>query len=637
MRKSTMWTVRAVYIGCFSCAAAMSHAALQPVSEAPLAAQYQQFCRLNRNGSTECTYEVHTKVLKTAGREWVSKFEFDYPDTDRFEVLKAEIIDSNGKKISLPRSNIETREAPQPAGGFARDKRTSFFFPKIEVGSTLIYKVRQHYAAKPLIDQASWQHFISPRPTRYDRYVLTFTSEQPLVWRGEALDDFNVTLSADKKRLTVEQKAPRYVNYVNEPENSRIRRIPYITVGASDQVQDYLGALERRYNQILKAPLPSAAASAVRAVKGKAPAEQAAGLMEYIYTHYRYLGDWRPSARGYIPFSLAEIETHGYGDCKDLSVLLTAMLRSAGIQAEPAFVERGLFAYPLLLPIPSAANHAIVRAQVGDQVWWLDPTNPYFAPGYTMPDIQARWAWVVRQDGQIQQTHIPAEGPEKNVARSRSLKRFKADGSADIKVQGNLDPYWMTYLINADQQQGVEGANQALFCKAIGIEPINCIVKRAATAFRIPDQYPFTVTALDQRAVEKVSGQFVYEARGSKEPWTFFDTYLRDRALSDLYLGAADKTERRVQLKNAWPDQSFKPCKVRSQWFDIDLEWTPEADGLTYIYRQVQKVSWLSHDEIVSAAFKKMNEEARQCAKQLRFAVRLDKEGKKHSNAPKAR
>ena len=59
----------------------------------------------------------------------------------------------------------------------------------------------------------------------------------------------------------------------------------------------------------------------------------------------RYMGDWRATDRGYVPFTLGEIEDRGYGDCKDLSVLLTAMLKASGITAQT---------YPLHEPhIPS--------------------------------------------------------------------------------------------------------------------------------------------------------------------------------------------------------------------------------------------------------------------------------------------
>lgn len=64
-----------------------------------------------------------------------------------------------------------------------------------------------------------------------------------------------------------------------------------------------------------------------------------------------------------------------YGDCKDKSYLLAAILRRLGYRAEPALasVHRGRAVAGF---VPSASNfdHVIVRAQVGGETLWIDPT-----------------------------------------------------------------------------------------------------------------------------------------------------------------------------------------------------------------------------------------------------------------------
>ena len=61
-----------------------------------------------------------------------------------------------------------------------------------------------------------------------------------------------------------------------------------------------VGPFAARYNAILAAALPQAAAAAVSAQRGKAPAQTVAALMRHIHERYRYLGDWRSSERGQI-------------------------------------------------------------------------------------------------------------------------------------------------------------------------------------------------------------------------------------------------------------------------------------------------------------------------------------------------
>jgi len=64
-----------------------------------------------------------------------------------------------------------------------------------------------------------------------------------------------------------------------------------------------------------------------------------------------------------------------YGDCKDKALLLTAVLAELGVPARPALVNTtALHTVADQLPTPGAFDHVIVRATVGDDEVWMDPT-----------------------------------------------------------------------------------------------------------------------------------------------------------------------------------------------------------------------------------------------------------------------
>ncbi|MGL9774337.1 MAG: transglutaminase-like domain-containing protein [Sodalis sp. (in: enterobacteria)] len=123
---------------------------------------------------------------------------------------------------------------------------------------------------------------------------------------------------------------------------SYVREFPYFQVGTSLSAQDMFGPMAKKYQHILGQPLPPDARRIIQSLKGRPMEKQVAEIMRYLHQRYRYLGDWRASNRGYVPFDLAQIEQNGYGDCKDSSILLAAMLREAGVTARPALVARGL-------------------------------------------------------------------------------------------------------------------------------------------------------------------------------------------------------------------------------------------------------------------------------------------------------
>lgn len=310
------------------CAATPALAALQPIAEAPLAGETEFRCQFNADNSTDCVSTYSFTILKPSGREMLSRIDRSYAETDSLIVEKAELTQPGGKPVPLDQSQIDTRTAPNPDQGFLRERQTSLAFPNLRVGTRISYTLREHFTAKPLSTQFHYILSRPPMPVRDDRFVAEFKAERPIFVRSELMDAYRIEQSADKKTLKVSLKKPQYTNYINEAGNAYLRHTPRLELGSSLDLQDNFGPFAARYNEILAAELPKGAAAAVAAVKGKPAREQVAGLMQYINDTYRYLGDWRASERGYVPFSLAEIERNGYGDCKDLAILLGAMLKA---------------------------------------------------------------------------------------------------------------------------------------------------------------------------------------------------------------------------------------------------------------------------------------------------------------------
>ncbi|WP_017736748.1 DUF3857 domain-containing transglutaminase family protein [Pseudomonas sp. CBZ-4] len=596
-------------------------AALQPLAEAPLASDTELHCHFNRDASTDCTTTYHYTILKPNGREMLSRIDFDYAEGDTFEVIAAQSTQPGAKPVALAATQIDTRTAPNPDQGFSRDKQTSLAFPNLRVGTQIRYTVREHRPAKPLMTQFHYALKFGPSAARRDRFKARFTAERPIQWRSELFDGFKVTPSANGKTLDVVQKAPTFLNYINESSNAALLRIPRIEVGSAMEQQAYFGDFAQRYNQILGARLPPHSAAAVAAARDLAPAERVGALMQHLNDHYRYLGDWRATERGYVPFNLAEIEQHGYGDCKDLAILLTAMLKASGIPAETAWVSRGDVVESLLIPGTNAPNHAIVRAEVGGQVWWLDPTNPVFAPGQTMPDIQDRWVLVNDAQGQVRTEHIPLERPETSLRLDKQV-HYDQQGNAAIQATLTFSRLPLMQLSVADRQQGSTATDQNI-CANFGHEISDCHVSRAASGFVVHDGYRVNATMNDQRALEKLADGYVYTDESLKGRWDAFVYYRRQGQQADLDQGNPETNDYTITLSGGQMDKAIPGCQVRSPWYDLDLEGQREDGALRYHYRLTQKMRWLTHDEMVSAAFGKMVDEARACAEQVHQVVKL--------------
>lgn len=149
---------------------------------------------------------------------------------------------------------------------------------------------------------------------------------------------------------------------------------------------------------------------------GETRQEKIARLLAWLHEEVRYTGlEFAEAA--IIPRSPEETLKRGYGDCKDKSTLLVALLRTAGIPAALALLNTG--------PGPDVApelaglgffNHAIVYVPGGSDVGpdvWIDPTDEFARAG-ELPSVDQGRLALIATPGTRELTLTPASGPEDN-------------------------------------------------------------------------------------------------------------------------------------------------------------------------------------------------------------------------------
>jgi tetratricopeptide (TPR) repeat protein len=103
--------------------------------------------------------------------------------------------------------------------------------------------------------------------------------------------------------------------------------------------------------------------------------ERAVAALELVQEEVRYLLNGLDGGN-YIPQDVTTTWERKYGDCKAKTVLLLAILRRLGIEAEPVLVSTtNGNSVPDLLPLPSAFDHVLVRATIGGELYYLDGTT----------------------------------------------------------------------------------------------------------------------------------------------------------------------------------------------------------------------------------------------------------------------
>ncbi len=107
----------------------------------------------------------------------------------------------------------------------------------------------------------------------------------------------------------------------------------------------------------------------------KTPEDRITEAMRLVEDDLRYVS-LSIGAGSYTPRSPSEVFQSGFGDCKDKSQLLVALLRAMGIEAYVALTDMddgpGL---PDLAPAANVFDHAIVQVRLRGKSYWLDPTG----------------------------------------------------------------------------------------------------------------------------------------------------------------------------------------------------------------------------------------------------------------------
>ncbi len=159
-------------------------------------------------------------------------------------------------------------------------------------------------------------------------------------------------------------------------------------------------------------------------------------LYRFLQNNTRYvaielgIGGWKP-------YGAREVYQNKYGDCKDLSTMMVAMLEAVGITAYPALIltrDEGL----LNPDFPSNQfNHCITFVPLDGDSLWLECTSDYTRPEHVPHWLQDTYALVVKGDkGEL--IHIPITPAEKNRIQTLTRASIRSDGNINFNTTISL-------------------------------------------------------------------------------------------------------------------------------------------------------------------------------------------------------
>lgn len=155
------------------------------------------------------------------------------------------------------------------------------------------------------------------------------------------------------------------------------------------------------------------------------PEERLLRALVLVQTEIRYFGT-EIGASSHRPAAPATVLEQRFGDCKDKVALLVALLAALDIKAAPVLVSTAYQGdVAARLPSPLAFDHVIVRAELDDKVYWLDPTRGHQTGPLAQRQVTGLGKGLVLDPQSSALVDLPGNAGEERVAVNETFRIAK--------------------------------------------------------------------------------------------------------------------------------------------------------------------------------------------------------------------
>jgi hypothetical protein len=385
--------------------------------------------RFEEDGTGQKELLARIRILSSSGVVQRSQMSFEYrPFSDELQIRYVRVRKKNGTV-----ENIETRVPEQYPNATTQkydyDERR-VRLPGLAVGDLVEYDVVVMIRRPLAQGEFCVQH--SFNPTAFDeRLTIDVPKERNIKWKAAKGVSFSET-NEGKRRMY------RWDN--QEASRPVVKASPYSSVQPPDvQVSSFMSWEEvgHWYSELEKPHrLPSSEIKA-KADELTKHITSDIGKVEALYNfaakRIKYISLVSLGIDGYEPHSAAETIHNGYGDCKDKTTLLRALLEAEGLHTSAVLIsaDRGL---DIDLPSPWYFDHAIAVVYLGTEEIWMDP-SPAVLPFRMLPyALRGKRGLVIPSDGASHLGSTPTGTPAPNTYLEEVDGKISADGTLEVTV-----------------------------------------------------------------------------------------------------------------------------------------------------------------------------------------------------------
>ncbi len=393
----------------------------------------------NLDGTYVNTVYGLRKILTQQGKKDYSERKFSYyRKYDKIYVKKARVIKSDGTILNVPKENITdiTPSVLAAMNIYEPDQRQKVInFPNLEVGDAIEYFVVDTCYHAVMDSTFDTMYFFQEfDPVLHDEITVTGPSSMPLRYKSHNDPEGKIQFSKVEKdgKTTYKWWVDNQPKIIKEPSMAPFQNIaPGIwasTIPSWRDISRWGYRLNEKYIDMNDA-LRNETHQLVKNCKTRDDSLKA--LYHFVAQKVRYMGIGLGKKTGFDPKPATKTYETKYGVCRDVAVLLVAMLREVGIPAYVVYTSAGYKQYP---EIPNLVwSHAIVAVpRKNGGYTYIDPT---VENGMNLlMSVEATQETLVLTARGDSLSRTPYSPPEDNMGHLKATTELKEDGSVTSHV-----------------------------------------------------------------------------------------------------------------------------------------------------------------------------------------------------------
>ena len=159
-------------------------------------------------------------------------------------------------------------------------------------------------------------------------------------------------------------------------------------------------------------------------------------ITKLLFAHVKKSTEWNGVDGKYFQYGLKKTLKEKKGNAADINLLLVAMLRYAGIKANPVVISTKDNAFPFF-PTLNRLNYVIAHAKIGDKTYFMDATEE-FSDLNLLPIKDYNWTGLLIDNENLVWSRIDLHSPKKATNNYLITATLMTDGTLEGKCQSRL-------------------------------------------------------------------------------------------------------------------------------------------------------------------------------------------------------